>query len=80
MALDGAGGSSRGATGVRRERCEGPKGMPVVALAPKPDLAYFELTMSGPCALSIAESRDIGVYVPADVPGAYLELAILLPK
>jgi type VI secretion system protein ImpJ len=36
--------------------------------------------MSGPCALSIAESRDIGVYVPADVPGAYLELAILLPK
>ena len=54
--------------------------MPPGALAPKPDLAYFELTMSGPCALSIAESRDIGVYVPADVPGAYLELAILLPK
>lgn len=54
--------------------------MPPAALAPKPDLAYFELTMAGPCALSIQEARDLGVYVPDALPGAYLELAILLPQ
>jgi type VI secretion system protein ImpJ len=54
--------------------------MPPSALAPKPDFTYFELTMSGPCALSIQESREVGVYVPDALPGAYLELAILLPK
>jgi type VI secretion system protein ImpJ len=54
--------------------------MPPSALAPKPDFTYFELTMSGPCALSIQESREVGVYVPDGLPGAYLELAILLPQ
>ncbi len=52
---------------------------PPSGLAPKPDLTYFELTLAGPCALSLAESREIGVYVPDALPGAYLEVAILLP-
>jgi type VI secretion system protein ImpJ len=54
--------------------------MPPSTLAPKPDLTYFELTMAGPCALSIRENRDVGVYVPDVLPGAYVELAILLPQ
>jgi type VI secretion system protein ImpJ len=54
--------------------------MPPAALAPKPDLTYFELTMAGPCALSLQESREVGVYVPDALPGAYVELAILLPQ
>ena len=53
---------------------------PPSGLAPKPDLTYFELTLAGPCALSITESREIGVYVPDALPGAYLEVAILLPS
>jgi len=53
--------------------------VPPAALAPKPDLVYFELTMSGPCALSMSEARDIGVYVPEALPGTYLEAAVLLP-
>lgn len=53
--------------------------MPPAGLAPKPDLTYFELTLAGPCALSLQESREVGVYVPEALPGAYVELAILLP-
>ncbi|WP_310568704.1 type VI secretion system baseplate subunit TssK [Gemmatimonas sp.] len=53
---------------------------PPAGLAPKPDLTYFELTLAGPCALSITDSREIGVYVPDALPGAYLEVAILLPS
>jgi len=54
--------------------------MPPAGLAPKPDLTYFELTLAGPCALSLQESREVGVYVPEALPGAYVELAILLPQ
>ncbi len=53
---------------------------PPAGLAPKPDLTYFELTLSGPCAISLTDSREIGVYVPDALPGAYLEVAILLPS
>ena len=53
---------------------------PPAGLAPKPDLTYFELTLSGPCAISLTDSREIGVYVPDALPGAYVEVAILLPS
>ena len=53
--------------------------VPPSALAPRPGLVYFELQMSGPCAISLKETREIGVYVPQAIPGAYLELAVLLP-
>ena len=52
---------------------------PPAGLAPKLDLAYFEVTMGGPCADRLAITREFGVYVPGEIPGAYLELAILLP-
>ncbi len=53
---------------------------PPAGLAPKPDLTYFELTLNGPCAISLTDSREISVYVPDALPGAYLEVAILLPS
>lgn len=53
---------------------------PPAALAPKPDLTYFELQITGPCANSLAEVREIGVYVPAAFPGAYVEVAVLVPQ
>lgn len=54
--------------------------MPPSGLAPKPDLTYFELTLAGPCAQALTESREVGVYVPDALPGAYVELALLLPS
>lgn len=53
---------------------------PPSALAPKPDLTYFELRMTGPCAQSLTDAREIGVYVPDALPGAYLEVAVLVPQ
>lgn len=54
--------------------------MPPSALAPKADLTYFELTMAGPCAASLQQQREFGVYVPDAIPNAYLELVVLLPQ
>lgn len=53
---------------------------PPAGLAPKPDFTYFELRMTGPCAQSLTDAREIGVYVPDALPGAYLEVAILVPQ
>ena len=53
---------------------------PPAGLAPKPDLTYFELRMTGPCAQSLNEAREIGVYIPDALPGAYVEVAILVPQ
>ncbi len=53
---------------------------PPAGLAPKANLAYFELTLTGPCATSLGETREVGVYVPEAIPGAYVELAILVPS
>jgi type VI secretion system protein ImpJ len=54
--------------------------VPPSGLAPRGDLTYFELTMTGPCAISLADAREIGVYVPEALPGAYVEVAILVPQ
>ena len=54
--------------------------IPPAAIAPKIDLTYFELTMTGGCAASLAKTQEIGVYVPQGIPGAYVELAVLLPE
>ena len=54
--------------------------VPPSGIAPKPELSYFELTMTGGCAASLAKTREIGVYVPDALPGMYVEVAILVPE
>jgi type VI secretion system protein ImpJ len=54
--------------------------IPPSGIAPKLDLTYFELTLTGGCAASLAKTQEIGVYVPQALPGAYVEVAILLPE
>jgi type VI secretion system protein ImpJ len=51
---------------------------PPPGLAPRSDLAYFELALAGPCAHGLTETREIGVYVPAGLPDPYFELAVLV--
>jgi predicted component of type VI protein secretion system len=53
--------------------------VPPAGLAPSPGLAYFELQMTGPNFLALGKTRELGVYTPAELQGAYLELAVLLP-
>jgi type VI secretion system protein ImpJ len=52
---------------------------PPAGLAPRPGVVYFELALAGPCAQGLQETREVGVYVPDGVPGAALELAVLVP-
>lgn len=54
--------------------------IPPTGIAPKIDLTYFELTMTGGCAASLAKTQEVGVYVPQAIPGAYVEVAVLLPE
>lgn len=54
--------------------------VPPSAIAPKVDLTYFEFTVTGGCATSLTKTQELGVYVPQGIPGAYLEVAVLLPE
>ncbi|HEX6750871.1 MAG TPA: type VI secretion system baseplate subunit TssK [Longimicrobium sp.] len=53
------------------------EGAPPGAISPRPGTHYFRIRPQGPCWASIAESGEIGVYAPAAIPDAELELAIV---
>jgi type VI secretion system protein ImpJ len=53
---------------------------PPPAIAPRPEFAYFELTLDGPCAKALRDTREIGVYVPAGLPDIELQVAVLVPE
>ncbi|AHG93032.1 type VI secretion protein, VC_A0114 family (plasmid) [Gemmatirosa kalamazoonensis] len=53
---------------------------PPPGLAPRGELAYFEITLGGPCAQGLRDSHEMGVYVPAGLPDAVLEVAVLTPN
>lgn len=52
---------------------------PPAGIAPRGDTAYFEITLAGPCAQGLRDTRDFGVYVPDALPDAQLELVVLAP-
>jgi type VI secretion system protein ImpJ len=53
---------------------------PPPGLAPRGELTYFEIHLAGPCAQGLRDSHEIGVYVPAGLPDAQLEVAVLAPN
>lgn len=53
---------------------------PPPAIAPRPEYAYFELTLDGPCAKALRDTREIGVYVPAGLPDIEMHVAVLVPE
>lgn len=53
---------------------------PPPAIAPRPEFAYFELTLDGPCAKALRDTREIGVYVPAGLPDIEMQVAVLVPE
>lgn len=52
--------------------------VPPSAIPAKVDAQYFSVSRSGPCWDHIAQTRQIGVYVPGDLPDAVLELLVVL--
>lgn len=51
---------------------------PPPAISPRADTAYFALAKAGPCWDTIVQTREIGVYVPDAIPGAEMELLVVL--
>jgi type VI secretion system protein ImpJ len=49
---------------------------PSPEISPRPGMEYFAIPRSGPCWASIVETREVGVYAPASIPDAELELVI----
>ncbi len=52
---------------------------PPAGIAPRGDTAYFEITVAGPCAQGLRDTREFGAYVPDALPDAQLELVVLVP-
>ncbi|HEX9109504.1 MAG TPA: type VI secretion system baseplate subunit TssK [Longimicrobiales bacterium] len=57
-----------------------PIGTPPAGISPRFDTQYFLLQQAGPCWTLIGETHEIGVYVPDAIPGAELDLCILLEE
>jgi type VI secretion system protein ImpJ len=57
-----------------------PVATPPAAISPRFDTQYFTIQAAGPCWKSIQDTHQVGVYAPAAVPDAELELCILLPQ
>jgi type VI secretion system protein ImpJ len=52
--------------------------IPPSAIAPKVEFQYFGISRTGNSWEHIVQTRKIGVYVPDDLPGAEIELLVVL--
>jgi type VI secretion system protein ImpJ len=52
--------------------------LPPAAVSPRVDFQYFGVTREGPCWEDISKTKNVGVYVPGDLPNAEIQLAVLL--
>jgi type VI secretion system protein ImpJ len=53
---------------------------PPGGIAPRAEMSYFAITLDGPCAQALQQTREIGMYVPDSLPGAVVEVAVLVPE
>jgi type VI secretion system protein ImpJ len=52
--------------------------VPPPALSPKIEYQYFALDKSGPCWDHLVHTRDVGIYVPGELPDPQIELSVIL--
>jgi len=51
---------------------------PPSSISAKVDAQYFSISRSGPCWDHIVQTRQVGIYVPGELPDPELELLIIL--
>jgi type VI secretion system protein ImpJ len=51
---------------------------PPPALSPKLDFQYFAIDKAGPCWERLVKTREVGIYVPGELPDPEIELSVLL--
>lgn len=52
--------------------------VPPPAISAKPDLQYFSISKSGPCWNHIANTGEVGIYVPNELANPVIELHVVL--
>jgi len=52
--------------------------VPPAAIAAKVDSQYFVIARTGPCWEHILRTRNVGVYVPGELPSPDLEVIVLI--
>jgi type VI secretion system protein ImpJ len=52
--------------------------IPPAAISPKVTTQYFAISKSGPSWDHITETKEVGIYVPGDIPNAEVELLVVL--
>jgi type VI secretion system protein ImpJ len=52
--------------------------VPPAAISPRVDLQYFSVSKSGPCWNHIMDTREVGIYVPNELPNPVIELQVVL--
>jgi type VI secretion system protein ImpJ len=52
--------------------------VPPPALSPKIEYQYFAIDKSGPCWEHMVKTREVGIYVPGELPDPEIELSVLL--
>ena len=52
--------------------------VPPPAVSPKLEYQYFALEKSGPCWEHLATTREVGIYVPGELPDPQVELSVIL--
>ncbi len=52
--------------------------IPPAAVSPRLETQYFAVNRAGPCWESIVKSRQVGVYVPGELPQPEIELLVIL--
>jgi type VI secretion system protein ImpJ len=51
---------------------------PPAAASPKVEYQYFLINKTGPCWESIMKTKQVGVYVPGEIPSPDVELLVIL--
>jgi type VI secretion system protein ImpJ len=54
--------------------------VPPVQIAARVESQYFSIQRTGPCWEHIVQTRQVGVYVPAEIPSPQLSLVVLLDE
>lgn len=52
--------------------------VPPPALSPKVEFQYFAIDKAGPCWEFLVKTREVGVYVPGELPDPEIELSVIL--
>ena len=54
--------------------------VPPVQIAARVESQYFSIQRTGPCWEHIVQTRQVGVYVPAEIPSPQLSMVVLLDE